>query len=252
MVLLSLLAVGGIVGAIDGSEGPKRALISTIDGTISTTTVTTAIVDSTSRSSTALANSPSTLAPITTQPTSQRAGTLALIDSLVVATPYTAQPYRRVAFGDDWIDADRDCHNTRAEVLMLETAAPVTFNPNGCTVNTGSWTDPWSGYMSTSAADFEIDHTVPLADAWRSGAWQWDDARRLAFANDLSDPDTLNALRGAVNESKSDKGPDGWRPPLRSTWCAYAQGWAQIKATWALTVTSSELAALKDMAGTCG
>ena len=69
--------------------------------------------------------------------------------------------------------------------------------------------------------------------------------------NDLDDPDTLNALRGTVNESKGDKGPEAWRPPLPATWCAYAQGWARIKATWGLTVTSSELAALKDMATTC-
>lgn len=79
---------------------------------------------------------------------------MTLLDRLVVAEPYTAQPYRRAMFGDDWIGADNDCHNTRAEVLMAESAAPVTFNPNGCTVNTGQWTDPWSGYSSTLASDF--------------------------------------------------------------------------------------------------
>jgi hypothetical protein len=96
-------------------------------------------------------------------------------------------------FGDDWIDADNDCHNTRAEVLIQETTVPVTFNANGCTVNTGQWLDPWSGFSSNSASDFQIDHTVPLADAWRSGAWAWDGARRLAFANDLESLDNLKA-----------------------------------------------------------
>lgn len=96
---------------------------------------------------------------------------------------------------------------------MQETAVSVTFNANGCTVNAGQWADPWSGFISTAAADFQIDHTVPLADAWRSGAWAWEGERRLAFSNDVDHPETLNALRGTVNESKNDKSPDGWRRP---------------------------------------
>jgi hypothetical protein len=174
-----------------------------------------------------------------------------LLDRLVVAEPYTDQPYRRAMFGDDWIDTDGDCHNTRAEVLMMESSVPVTFNPNGCTVATGRWADPWSGFTSSVAADFQIDHTVPLADAWRSGAAAWSGSQRLEFANDLSSTGTLNALRGTVNASKSDHGPDGWRPPLNSTWCTYAETWTRIKLTWALTVTSSELSALRQMAATC-
>ena len=209
---------------------------------------TTSVATSPTPSSPARAT---TASPATSTTAPPPTGSVDPLDRLIVAPPYTEQPYRRAMFGEDWIDADGDCHNTRAEVLMQETTAPVTFNPNGCTVATGQWTDPWSGFTSTNAADFQIDHTVPLADAWRSGAWAWDDARRLAFANDLDDPNTLNALRGTVNESKGDKGPEAWRPPLPTTWCAYAQGWARIKATWGLTVTSSELAALKDMATTC-
>jgi hypothetical protein len=241
MVLLSLAAASGVVDAIDGADDSKRSLTSGITTTSATSGVTTAPVDSI----------PTTLAPVA-QPTSQRAQTNALIDSLVVDAPYTQQPYRRAAFDDDWIDADRDCHNTRAEVLMAETTTPVTFNPNGCTVNTGSWTDPWSGFTSTSAADFEIDHTIPLANAWRSGAWQWDGTRRVAFANDLTDPDTLNALRGSVNTSKGDRTPDLWKPPLTSSWCHYATAWARIKSSWGLSVIASERTTLLDMAATCG
>src|SRR5687768_11772159 len=87
-------------------------------------------------------NSTSTLTPTITAPTSpaapshtttpvDRSVIEAQLDHLVVAPPYTAQPYRRAMFGDDSIDIDNDCHNTRAEVLMQETTAPVTFNANG-------------------------------------------------------------------------------------------------------------------------
>lgn len=134
---------------------------------------------------------------------------------------------------------------------MSETSAPVTFNPNGCTVDTGNWTDPWGGYNSTLAADFQIDHHVPLADAWRSGAWTWTDTQRQAFAQNLDEADELNALYGPLNTSKSDKTPDQWKPPLTSSWCRYAQAWARIKHDWNLTITQLELDALTAMVATC-
>jgi hypothetical protein len=180
-----------------------------------------------------------------------RSDLAALLDRLTIGAPYTAQPYHRAAFGDDWIDADNDCHNSRAEVLMLESSAPVTFNSNGCTVNTGQWADPWGGYTSTLASDFQIDHTVPLANAWRSGAWAWTDAQRLAFANDLDHADELNALHGPLNTAKSDKTPDQWKPPLASSWCRYATSWARIKYDWNLGVTQAEYEALAQMAASC-
>jgi hypothetical protein len=238
VVVVSLLALGGVLNALDPDGTSDRDHLASIpSATVQQLASTTVRTEP---------------APINTErPPAPRGEVLVLVDSLVIAAPYTAEPYRRAAFGDDWIDADGDCHNTRAEVLLQETAEPVTFNPNGCTVNTGLWTDPWSGFASNSAADFQIDHTVPLADAWRSGAWQWDDARRLAFANDLDEPDMLNALRGSVNTSKGDQTPDRWKPPLTHTWCRYASAWARIKAAWRLTVTAAEVAALRTMANAC-
>ena len=156
---------------------------------------------------------------------------------LTVAAPNTTAPYVRAAFGPDWIDADHDCHDTRAEVLVAETATPVTFNANGCTVATGRWIDPWGGYTSTLASDFQIDHLVPLADAWRSGAWAWTDQQREAFAQNLSNRDELNAVKGSLNTAKSDSKPDQWKPPLTTAWCRYAASWARIKHDWNLTVS---------------
>ena len=63
----------------------------------------------------------------------------------------------------------------------------------------------------------QIDHVVALADAWRSGAWQWDAQRRQEFAND---PENLLAVDGQANEDKvgSVRGPVAaaqYRVPLR-------------------------------------
>ena len=136
-------------------------------------------------------------------------------------------------------------------MLIAESSATVTFNANGCTVATGKWVDPWGGYASTLASDFQIDHLVPLADAWRSGAWAWTDQQRQSFAQNLDEPDDLNAMQGSLNASKSDRTPDQWKPPLITSWCRYAMSWTRIKATWGLTVTEAERDALATMLIEC-
>jgi hypothetical protein len=194
-------------------------------------------------------------APSSPAPPGTTAGTrdrvVAQIKALTAIAPSAPSPYRRVRFGETWIDEDRDCHNTRAEVLLRDSLAPVTFRANGCTVDTGLWVDPWNGRSSTLASTFQVDHTVPLANAWVTGAWQWSDEERLRFANDLRDPDTLLALEGANNTAKSDKTPDQWRPALRTAWCRYADAWSRIKMRWQLTVTTAERDALLDLASAC-
>jgi len=172
------------------------------------------------------------------------------IAQLVIAAPHL-EGYDRDLFGGEG-DADHDCQNTRAEVLIAESRVPVTFTtPASCTVATGQWVDPWSGAVTTSAAALEVDHTVALANAWRSGAWTWTPEQRVAFANDLTDDGHLIAIPSAENQSKADDGPDGWRPPLRTAWCAYARVWASIKAKWNLTATPAEWSAILEMASTC-
>ena len=144
---------------------------------------------------------------------------------------------------------DRDCQNTRAEVLIAESTTPPILE--GCTVFAGAWDDPWSTESTTNASDLDIDHTVPLANVWRSGAWAWSGTQRIAYANNLDDPDHLNAIPLAENRSKGDDGPEAWRPPDQSSWCHYAQAWTRLKARWNLTATQSEWDALVAMAAHC-
>lgn len=207
----------------------------------SATTTTTLVASTTTTSSTSTTTTTTTVAP------APPGGPLT---PLVIA-PAQNQGYDRDLFGD-WIDADRDCQNTRAEVLIEESAVPVTFTTAGsCTVATGQWVDPWTGVSTTTARDFDVDHTVPLANAWRSGAWAWTAEQRVTFANDLSYGAHLIAMDASANRSKGDRGPEGWRPPRHETWCLYAIVWTEIKGRWNLTATEAEWDALVEMASTC-
>ena len=152
-----------------------------------------------------------------------------------------------------WVDDDGDCQNARHETLVAESRIAVTFtDEDRCTVATGEWLDPYTGDILTSARDLDVDHMVPLANAHRSGAWDWDAARRLAYANDLTYANHLIVVTSSVNRAKSDSGPEEWRPPDASYWCQYAIDWAAIKADWGLSATPAEWDALLEMAATCG
>lgn len=99
-----------------------------------------------------------------------------------------------------------------------------------------TWISVYDGITVTDAGKPDIDHMVPLANAWRSGAGSWTAERRKAFANDLPRPQLL-AVSAATNRSKGDQGPDEWQPPAKGYWCTYATAWTNVKSTYQLTVT---------------
>jgi hypothetical protein len=119
-----------------------------------------------------------------------------------------------------------------------------------CSPTAGTWHSPYDGGTWTKASDVDIDHTVPLGQAWESGASSWTTERRKEFANDLTHPQ-LRAVTDNVNQAKGDKAPDEWRPPLRTDWCAYATDWITVKQYYQLTVTDGERSALTDMLNSC-
>jgi hypothetical protein len=120
----------------------------------------------------------------------------------------------------------------------------------GCNVVGGVWLSPYDKVTVTDPAKMDVDHMVPLADAWRSGADKWDDTRRGDFANDLIRPQ-LRAVTASANRAKGDQDPSQWKPANRNFWCLYAQSWIAVKTYWKLTVTTAEKTALGDMLKTC-
>jgi hypothetical protein len=167
--------------------------------------------------------------------------------------------YVRAAFGDSWADTDGNGCNQRDDVLLRD-AIPdtVTVGRQGACdhdVLAGSWVDPYTGSTLVfddlkdphQAEAVQIDHVVPLAEAWRSGAARWNVARRRSFANDLTE---LLAVDGPTNASKGDGDPAAWRP-RKGYQCTYAIRWITVKARWHLAVDPSERRALGEMLAFC-
>jgi hypothetical protein len=183
--------------------------------------------------------------------------------SLVVAAAGSQSGYSRDLF-PTWNTISGTC-NTRETVLKRDGTNVVV--DSACAATSGTWVSPYDGATWTAASDLDIDHLVPLSNAWKSGASAWTTAQRQAFANDLVNPQLL-AVTDNVNESKSDSGPEDWKPPLSkcsyelsdrhvtdlvvaSYYCTYAKMWVKVKSVYSLTITTAEKAALTSMLATC-
>lgn len=163
--------------------------------------------------------------------------------------------YDRQAFGQRWADTDHNGCDTRNDILARDLARP-TFKPGtrDCVVLTGTLAEPYTGTTiqfqrgDKSSALVQIDHVVALADAWRSGAWQWDAQRRQEFAND---PENLLVVDGAANEDKSASSADQWLPPNVAFRCDYVKRQIAVKYAYGLSVTQAEQDAMATQLTTC-
>ncbi|TKK86246.1 HNH endonuclease [Herbidospora galbida] len=168
------------------------------------------------------------------------------LETLEVAEERNASTYDRVLF-PHWSTVAGTC-NTRETVLRRDGFDVVT--DAACRSVSGTWHSPYDGGIWTKDSDVDIDHMVPLKEAWRSGAWAWTTEQRRRFANDLDGPQ-LWAVTDNVNQAKGDKDPAAWRPPRRDFECVYAKSWIAVKHAWTLTLQAEEKTALLDMLLTC-
>lgn len=154
--------------------------------------------------------------------------------------------YKRSLF-THWSDLDGNGCDTREEVLKRDSITMPQVDPYRCYVVAGDWYSRYDGLKLNDRSDVDIDHVVALKEAWDSGAWSWNNSQRQAFANDLTDQRTLIAVTDRVNQSKSDKDPSNWMPPLRSYWCTYLGNWISVKARWGLSMDQSEFGRIKNL-----
>jgi hypothetical protein len=166
----------------------------------------------------------------------------AAVKELPVAAGAGVPDYERSAFGPAWADVDRNGCDTRNDILRRDLANPV-FKPgtHDCVVTAGHLLDPYSGVEidfvkgNKTSTEVQIDHLVPLAAAWRAGAWDWTDGRRREFANH---PPELLAVAGAENQAKGDKGPSDWLPKLGR--CGYVVRYLAVLSQWELAIPEDD------------
>ncbi|MFG2768109.1 HNH endonuclease family protein [Streptomyces rubiginosohelvolus] len=198
------------------------------------------------------------LVPLFSSPAAQAAAPVPEVTTLADAvglvqvteedrTGYTRTKFKHWDSGDDSSDG---C-NTRNEVLLAEAVVVPTVGA-GCKLTGGAWTSYYDGQEVTSAGSLDIDHMVPLAEAWDSGASSWTAARREAYANDQDADVSLVEVTARSNRQKSDQDPADWMPPSPEARCRYVGEWVATKLRWGLTADDLELEALKAYAdGPC-
>lgn len=186
--------------------------------------------------------------PVATEPAAQDDEFAQLLASLRIATEVTSG-YDRDLFRH-WIDADGDGCNARREVLIAEAIEPPTIGDR-CELIGGRWYSAFDGQYTEDDSSFDVDHMVPLKEAWDSGANAWSSDQRRAFANDLDLPQTLIAVSASSNRSKSDRDPADWLPPLASYRCQYVEDWVRVKVKWQLSVDEREFSAIRSVLAAC-
>lgn len=182
------------------------------------------------------------LAILFPQSPSFASGDLVLWVSKDIGTQYSRSYFKH------WIDEDKDGCNTRNEVLIAEAKSKPRIGAR-CALSGGRWVSAYDGKIFTSASGLDIDHLVPLAEAWRSGAANWTALKRQQFANDIQDPVSLIAVSASSNRQKGDKDPSEWLPAKNV--CNYVADWIHVKNRYSLTVDFNEHKALEKYITTC-
>jgi hypothetical protein len=189
----------------------------------------------------------------TTEPIAQETqaanNPLAELLAQLTLAPERGEGYDRDLFRH-WVDNDGDGCNTRREVLILEAVQKPTVTGD-CDLIGGQWYSVYDGVTTNDPGDFDIDHLIPLKEAWDSGAHSWTASQRRAFANDLGNPEALIAVTASSNRSKSDRDPADWLPPNLSYHCQYITDWMKVKIFWRLSVDEREFQALRRVAAGC-
>ena len=174
---------------------------------------------------------------------------ISLLDDLTVEAEHDGG-YDRDLF-KHWIDANGDGCDARREVLIAEAVVAPSVG-SGCSLSAGEWLSRYDGETAgDNGSAFDVDHMVPLAEAWESGAHGWSADRREDYANDLGYADSLIAVSASSNRSKGARDPAEWLPPTAGVHCWYAAAWVQVKTRWDLTVDQAEADKLSSVLSGC-
>ena len=179
----------------------------------------------------------------------------AVLQTLPVKGRAPKTGYTRDQFGQAWADVDRNGCDTRNDILKRDLSAIIyKSGTRNCVVLSGTLLDRYSGESinfvrgNITSMEVQIDHVVALSNAWQTGAFKLTVEQRTALAND---PLNLFAVKGSLNQQKSDGDAATWLPPLKSFRCAYIAQQIAVKAKYSLWVVPPEKAAMAAILSKC-
>ena len=178
----------------------------------------------------------------------------ALLDTLAVKGRAAKHTYDRSAFGQAWLDADRNGCDTRNDILRRDLSDTAFTAGSRCLVAAGWFREPYTGRLipfrrgAGSSKDVQVDHVVALGDAWQKGAQQLTAGQREHLAND---PLNLIAVDGPANQDKNASDAATWLPPNKNFRCHYVARQISVKAAYRLWVTPAEKDAMRRILSTC-
>ena len=139
-----------------------------------------------------------------------------------------------------WADLDRDCQNTRTEVLVAQCPF-VEFKGGGrCSVAAATCLDLYAGVevASTSASKtFDVDHLFSAHQAWLRRAWTKEE-----FVHFFNDEDNLVLTTFRTNRRKSERMPQDWCPSSRGARMLAGRRITRVVERYHLSLTSREQA----------
>ena len=160
----------------------------------------------------------------------------------VAAPPPGEERYDRKQW-QHWVDTDRDCQNTRHELLIRDSLEEVSFkSARGCKVTSGLWVSASTGAQWRQSQKLDADHIVALKWAHSHGGDRWTKSLKRRFANDL---DNLQLIERRQNTAKGARGPSRWLPASPSYICPYIHKFNAIVVRYQLTFTTEELARIR-------
>ncbi len=157
------------------------------------------------------------------------------------------EKYNRSYHFGTWIQDPREksCLNTRQRILYSASTVEPQFKEDRCVVDRGEWYDQYTGTTFRRAMDIQVDHVVPLKNAFISGAWRWSKRQRCVYTNFLGNDFHLLPVSGLENMRKSDRTPANYLPPREGYRCEYLKNWLMIKLVWKLAINPTEAEAIE-------
>lgn len=155
----------------------------------------------------------------------------------------TKIPYNRSEW-HHWIDSNKDCINTRHEILKSRSKIAVSYNRKKCAITRGEWDDYYYPEVHTLSKKIDIDHLVPLKHAHENGGAKWTKSQKEIFAND---PENLVITNLKYNRKKGAKGIDEWLPVHEAYSCKYIRDWLKVKKKYSLNITPSETRSISSL-----